>query len=159
VTLAERADGLFCAAPERLPKAALLQVVDGDTAEILWEDKPTFLRYYGVNTPERGHPCYETATARNRVLSGAAVRLAFEERERDRYGRLLAYVFTEDGRSVDAQLVAEGFGKAWRRDGRFRDRLAALEDGARKTRTGCLWSDEAPSSKSKSRRKPNETLR
>lgn len=124
---------------DRLVSAAVTGVVDGDTLEILWEGRPTFLRYYGVNTPERDRPCYEEARERNRALTIDGVRLAFDERRQDKHGRLLAYVFTPDGRSVDAALVHEGLGKAWRRDGAWRDRLAALEDRARLERRGCLW--------------------
>jgi endonuclease YncB( thermonuclease family) len=142
LTFLTKPEGLFCAQPETLPKVAILRIVDGDTAMVLWDDQPTALRYYGVNTTERGHPCYDEGTKRNRALSGGAVRLAFDERSRDAYGRLLAYVFTEEGLSVDAKLVAEGVGKAWKRDGRLRDRIVALEDQARADKTGCLWSED-----------------
>jgi micrococcal nuclease len=146
--------GMVCD-PESLPKVPVLRVVDGDTLEILWDDQPTFLRYYGVNTTERGDACYREATDRNRVLVGGAVRLAFDERSRDAYGRLLAYVFTTEGQSVDAQLVAEGMGKAWKRDGLLKGPLVALEEQARTSKRGCLWSGETkpPKPKSNSRRK------
>ncbi|MBI4395667.1 MAG: thermonuclease family protein [Elusimicrobia bacterium] len=134
-----RADGLYCADVSRLPPAAVVEVVDGDTLRIQWKGKEEFLRYYGINTPERDRPCYDEATKRNRALAGREVRLAFDERQRDRYGRLLAYVFTEDGRSIDAQLVMEGWARAWRKDGRFRLDLERLEREARAAKTGCLW--------------------
>jgi endonuclease YncB( thermonuclease family) len=111
------------------------------------------LRYYGVDTTERGQPCYDEATARNRALSGGVVRLVFDERERDAHGRLLAYVFTEAGLSVDAQLVAEGMGRAWKRDGGFRDRLVALEEKAKDAKIGCLWSGAPVPEKRNQRRK------
>jgi endonuclease YncB( thermonuclease family) len=140
-------DGLYCARPEILPKVPILRIVDGDTALVLWDDTPTYLRYYGVNTTERGEPCYKEGTDRNRLLSGGAVRLAFDERVRDTHGRLLAYVFTDEGLNIDAQLVAEGIGKAWKRDGFLRDRIMALEDQARLAKKGCLWSgDPVPDS-------------
>ncbi len=153
ISLLTKPDGLFCAQPERLPKVAILRIVDGDTAEILWQDQPTYLRYYGVDTTERGQPCYDEGTARNRALSGGAVRLAFDERQWDAHGRLLAYVFTDAGLSVDAQLVAEGMGRAWKRDGAFRDRLVALEEKARDSKIGCLWSGAPVPEKRNPRRK------
>lgn len=142
LTFLTKPDGLYCAHPELLAKVPLLRIVDGDTAMILWEDEAVPLRYYGVNTTEKGQRCSEEGTDRNRALSDGAVRLAFDERRRDIHNRLLAYVFTDDGRSIDAQLVAEGIGKAWRRDGFLRDRIAALEDQARSSKTGCLWSGD-----------------
>lgn len=153
LTFLSKPDGLYCAQPDTLPKVAILRIVDGDTAQILWEDEPTFLRYYGVNTTERGEPCYAEGAERNRALSGGAVRLAFDERSRDTHGRLLAYVFTDDGRSIDAQLVAEGVGKAWKRDGRLREDLVALEDQAREAKRGCLWSGDSVENHTSSPRK------
>lgn len=138
-SLAARPDGWFCPDPARLPRAAVLEAVDGDTLRVSWEGKPVFLRYYGVDTPEHGEPCYDEAAARNRSLAGAAVRLAFDARARDRYGRILAYVFTDDGRSIDAQLVSEGWGRAWKRDGRFAGPLTEMEERARASRAGCYW--------------------
>lgn len=152
VVLESRAGGLYAADPDRLPRAEVLSVVDGDTLEVLWNDRPVKLRYFGVNTTERDHACYEEGRARNRELAGGAVRLAFDQRTEDNYGRVLAYVFTAEGRSIDGDLVAEGLGKAWRRDGRFRDRLVALEDAARSERRGCLWSGAPTSTPRTSRR-------
>lgn len=142
----EKPEGLFVQTPDDLPSVPVLSVVDGDTLEVLWRGQPKKLRYYGVNTPERDQPCYDVATARNRALAGGAVRLAFDERREDKYNRLLAYVFTDDGRSIDAALTAEGVGRAWRRDGAWRDRIVRLEAEARAARRGCLWEGgtEAP---------------
>lgn len=153
LTFFSNPQGLFCTQPTTLPKVPVLRIVDGDTAVILWNDEPTFLRYYGVNTTERGERCYEEGTDRNRALSGGAVRLAFDERRQDTHGRLLAYVFTDEGLSIDAQLVAEGIGKAWKRDGALRDRIMALEDQARVSKTGCLWSGDSIPDSPKPRRK------
>ncbi len=153
MTLDPTPEALRFARPETLPQAPILRVVDGDTAQILWKDKPLFLRYYGVNTPERDHPCYDEATQRNRALSGGSVRLAFDERQKDNYNRVLAYVFSEDGVSIDAQLVREGFGKAWKRDGALKEQMMELEDAARRDKRGCLWSDNSPDEKPAPRRK------
>ena len=51
-------------------------------------------------------------------------------RSQDRYGRLLYYVYTQDGDSIDEILVSEGLAKAWTRDGQHRDLLVGLEMGA-----------------------------
>jgi endonuclease YncB( thermonuclease family) len=62
-----------------------------------------------------------------------------DARTQDDNGRLLRYVFLEDGTSLDATLVAEGFGWAWTQDGRYRDQIVALEDAAENAGRGCLW--------------------
>ena len=62
-----------------------------------------------------------------------------DARNQDRYQRLLRYIFLPDGTSVDATLVAEGFGHAWRQDGRYKGDIVKLEDDARTNDRGCLW--------------------
>jgi micrococcal nuclease len=122
-----------------LPVVPVLAAVDGDTLEVQWEGRREYLRYFGVDTPERGQPCYDEATARNRALAGARVWIEFDERTRDPGGRLLAYVYSERGESIDETLVREGLGRAWRRDGSRRAQLIGLEEEARAARRGCLW--------------------
>lgn len=48
-------------------------------------------------------------------------------RSRDRYGRLLYYVYSQDGDSIDEKLIREGLGEAWTRDGQHWDLLVGLE--------------------------------
>ena len=83
--------------------------------------------------------CFTEATERNEELVGESVLLLEDARERDRSGRLLRYVFTADGESVDAWLIVEGVAHAWREDGAYRDRLVALEEQADAADAGCLW--------------------
>jgi micrococcal nuclease len=99
------------------------------------------VRYYGIDTPERQEPCYEEAKKRNEELTDRHVLLMADARDRDSGGRLLRYVFTLDGHSIDAALVAEGFAHAWTRDGSYRDALMALEEEAQRENRGCLWGD------------------
>jgi micrococcal nuclease len=116
------------------------EVVDGDTADVLIDGRMYRVRYYGVDTPEAGERCFREATDRNRKLVGIGdeIYLLKDAREFDDFTRLLRYVFLEDGTSVDATLVAEGFGEAWRRDGRYRDQIVALEEQAAQAGRGCL---------------------
>lgn len=115
-------------------------VLDGDTADVLIDGRMYRVRYYGVDTPERGQRCFREATDRNQQLveSGDKIYLLADAREFDSFTRLLRYVFLEDGTSVDATLVAEGFGAAWRQDGRYRDQIVALEEAAAAANRGCL---------------------
>ena len=127
--------------PESLPAAVVMEVVDGDTIEVQLEGKRETVRYYGIDTPERQEPCYEEAKKRNEELAGRHVLLVADARDRDSGGRLLRYIFTLDGYSIDAALVAEGFAHAWTYDGSYRDALMALEEEAQRENRGCLWGD------------------
>src|SRR5207247_9921592 len=75
------------------------------------------VRYIGVDTPESVKPgtpiqCFaEAASAYNRrLVAGQAVILRTDAESRDRFGRLLAYVYRRrDGLFVNAALVRDGF--------------------------------------------------
>jgi micrococcal nuclease len=127
--------------PETLPAAIVMKVIDGDTIEVRIAGELETVRYFGIDTPERGELCYEEAKERNEELIGRHVLLLADARERDRSSRLLRYVFTLGGQSVDAALIAEGFAHAWTRDGFYRDTLMVLEEEAQREGRGCLWGD------------------
>jgi micrococcal nuclease len=95
--------------------AYVTRVIDGDTIEVSIDGKKERVRYIGIDTPESVHPtqpveCYGTeATAFNTSLvAGKYVRLESDITDRDRYGRLLRYVYHE-GVMVNQQLVANGY--------------------------------------------------
>src|SRR2546423_6498820 len=91
--------GIAGAQPATL-EGTVVRVVDGDTIHVRVADRVEKVRYIGVNTPEVHHPRKgeepggREATAVNRTLvDGRRVRLETDVRPRDRYGRLLAYVW------------------------------------------------------------------
>lgn len=93
------------------------RVVDGDTVHVRLAGRDETVRYIGMDTPETVKPhtpvqCFgEAASAANRrLVSGAPVELRLDAESRDRYGRLLAYVYRRrDGLFVNAALVRDGF--------------------------------------------------
>ncbi len=127
--------------PDGLQPATVLEVIDGDTINVRIGGREERVRYYGVDTPERGERCFAEATGRNEALAGGRVLLLPDARERDDFGRLLRYVFTEEGVSLEARLIAEGLGVAWREGGAYRDELVALEAEVRAASAGCLWGE------------------
>jgi endonuclease YncB( thermonuclease family) len=127
--------------PSQVQHATVVRVIDGDTIVVSLNGVEEHVRYYGIDTPEQGDGCYSQATDRNRQLTGTEVLLVPDARERDRYDRLLRYVFDTRGGSIDAQLIAEGYARAWTEDGADRDALIHIEDVARTEHIGCLWSD------------------
>ena len=100
-------------------RAKVLRVVDGDTIRVRLDGRTERVRYIGVDTPESVKPgtpvqCFakRAAAANAALVAGHSVRLVGDVEQRDRYGRLLAYVYREpDGAFVNAQLVREGYAR------------------------------------------------
>jgi micrococcal nuclease len=98
--------------------AQVLRVVDGDTISVRVGGHTERVRYIGIDTPESVKPgtpvqCFaERAAAANAALvAGRRVRLVGDAEQRDRYGRLLAYVYRDDGSFVNAMLVRDGYAR------------------------------------------------
>jgi micrococcal nuclease len=96
--------------------------VDGDTIGVDMAGKIEKVRLIGVDTPETHKPntpvqCYgpEASEFTKSHLFGTAVRLEadYTNDNRDRYGRLLRYVYTSDGTLWNEKLIQEGYGFAY----------------------------------------------
>ena len=111
------------------------KIIDGDT----FDTASSRVRLFGVDTPERGEACFKEAANRLRSLAGSQVRVEPGPRAQDRGGRLLFYVYTEAGNSIDEILTQEGLAVAWTSDGQHRDYLVALATEAQTKGTGCIW--------------------
>jgi micrococcal nuclease len=129
--------------------ARVVHVVDGDTIRVLLGDRQERVRYIGVDTPESVKEdtpvqCFAgRAAAENaRLVAGREVRLVPDVETRDRFGRLLAYVYrTQDGTMVNEALVRGGFAKPLTiaPNVRFAERFRRAAHVARRTGRG-LWS-------------------
>ncbi|HWH92510.1 MAG TPA: thermonuclease family protein [Baekduia sp.] len=129
--------------------ARVLRVVDGDTILVSVGGAQERVRYIGIDTPETVKPrtpveCFgKKASAENRrLVDGREVRLVADAEARDRYGRLLAYVYrASDGLFVNAQLVRGGYATTLTipPNVRFADRFRTLAAQAREAGRG-LWS-------------------
>jgi micrococcal nuclease len=97
--------------------ARVERVVDGDTIVVRVDGRSERVRYIGVDTPESVKPgvpvqCFAKSAAKEnaKLVLGRDVRLEYDAEARDRYGRLLAYVWRGD-LLVNAELVRLGYGK------------------------------------------------
>ncbi|HEY3019038.1 MAG TPA: thermonuclease family protein [Solirubrobacteraceae bacterium] len=128
--------------------AVVTRVVDGDTVHVSVAGRDETVRYIGIDTPESVKPgvavqCFAKAAsaANERLVSGQPVRLALDAEPRDRYGRLLAYVYrARDGTFVNAELVREGYARTLTipPNVRYAARFASLARRAREGQRG-LW--------------------
>ena len=73
------------------------------------------------------------------MLAGNLLRAESGPRPVDPFGRMLYYIYTESGDSIDESLIRNGFAVAWTRDGQHRDQLIEIEREAATNDVGCLW--------------------
>ena len=96
----------------------VIRVVDGDTFVINYNGKDEKVRLIGVDTPESVHPNEEKNTEfgnivsnfSKQMLTGKNVQVEFDVEQRDKYGRLLAYVYV-DGQMYNKLLLQKGYAK------------------------------------------------
>lgn len=122
----------------------VMRVIDGDTIEIEGEGR---VRYIGINAPETVDPerraeCFgkEASVENNALVLGKRIIMTSDINDRDKYGRLLRYVFS-DGRMVNAELVNGGFARAETNypEVRYRNAFLDAEHSAKRNGLG-LWS-------------------
>lgn len=101
-----------------LEKVTVTKITDGDTVKALRADNTEIIiRYIGIDTPEIKHqgngteePYGAAATAMNSwLVLNKAVYLLRDATEIDRYGRLLRYVYLDDGAMVNYSLIRLGY--------------------------------------------------
>lgn len=119
------------------------EVIDGDTIEI---EGGVRIRYIGIDTPETVHPeklveyFGKEATEKNRELvEGKRVYLEKDVQDKDKYGRLLRYVWVGDT-MVNAELVRLGYAYSYTHppNVKYQKLFLQLEKEAREARRG-LW--------------------
>jgi micrococcal nuclease len=98
--------------------APVTTVTDGDTLHVAYAGKDERVRLIGVDSPEVAWyggdgECFgeESALFARRLLAGRSVGLEFDRERRDRFGRLLAYVYLED-ELFNLTLVTLGYARA-----------------------------------------------
>jgi len=115
------------------------RVIDGDTIDVNINGTVERIRYVGVNTPERDEPCYSEASAANAsMVEGQTVRLERDQTNRDRFDRLLRYVYVGDT-LVNRELIVQGYGEAvlYQPDNRHFTEFSNLERQSANASRGC----------------------
>ncbi len=108
----------------------ITKIVDGDTFGVLFKGKKEKVRLIGVDTPESRKnkkaikDSERNAKDLNKIIGlgkqakefvksivkvGDELKIEFDVRERDQYGRLLAYLYMKNGKMLNNYLIEEGF--------------------------------------------------
>ena len=136
----------------KMLRARVTRHVDGDTVELRFVNPPAGIaqvekiRMIGVDTPETVHPQKEVEffgkeaseyTKKN--LLHKDVYIAFDWELRDKYKRLLVYIYREDGSCHNALLIQQGYAHAYTRfPFQFMNEFRELERASRAAQRG-LW--------------------
>ena len=130
----------------------VMRVIDGDT---FWLDngseKGIKVRLIGVDAPETrrtrnkeiGYYAQESKEYLKNLIEGKEVRLGYDVDTLDYYKRTLAYVYTEKGLFVNAELVKKGYAMVMTvpPNVRYAEKFVKLARKARKKERG-LWGEE-----------------
>jgi micrococcal nuclease len=117
------------------------KVIDGDTFLI---EGGYPVRILGIDTDERGKPCYFLAKERlEELILNKKVRLEKGSEDLDKYCRYLRYVFLGD-ENIGEKLIAEGLAVARLdlKDEKYKNELIEAERKARENKVGCKWGEK-----------------
>lgn len=129
----------------------VVRVVDGDTIDVSIDGKVQRLRLIGINTPETVDPrkpveCFgkEASNKAKSLLTGKKVIIESDssQGERDKYDRLLRYVFFEDGTSFNLLMIKEGYAYEYTYDTayKYQAKFKEAQKEAETNKAG-LWGD------------------
>lgn len=147
---------LFAFAKESTSEtASITRVIDGDTIVVKIDKYHETVRLIGIDTPETKDPrktvqCFgkEASNYATTLAKGKTAILKNDTKNanRDKYGRLLRYVYITDSKgaikeSLNARLIKDGYAYAYTRfPFVYKDQFKSYEKTAREKKRG-LWSD------------------
>lgn len=129
------------------------RVIDGDTIVVTIDGVNETVRMIGVDTPETVHPskpveCFgrEASARAKEWLEGREVKLVIDDSQgkHDKYRRLLAYVYRDDGLFVNKELIAQGYAYEYKYNAPYthEQEFKQAEEAARLNGLG-LWGEDS----------------
>ena len=121
--------------PPKIELVNISRVIDGDSLAL---DDGRKVRLLGINTPEKGMILYDKATKFLKELGGKEVKIESIGEDKDKYGRLLRYVFYQD-KLFNEEILKHGLGNfySYSKD-KYTPRLLESEEYAREQQLG-IW--------------------
>ncbi|EDT5076635.1 thermonuclease family protein [Salmonella enterica subsp. enterica serovar Nottingham] len=122
-------------------KGRVIRVLDGDTIEVLQDEKPVRIRLANIDAPEKKQAFGRRSTNQLKGLV-VAQPVTVTYTQTDRYGRIIGHVFTTNGIEANRWMVQSG--AAWVYEHYNTDKaLPALQQEAQQQKRG-LWADRQP---------------
>lgn len=134
------------------PTHKVLRVVDGDAIHIDYNGKDEKVRFIGLDTPETKDPrkpiqCFgrEATVKMTELAENKNVRLEFDKTqgERDKYGRILAFVYSKDSKNLAYEMIRQGYGNEYTYNSNPYKYQNEFKEAARKAReeNKGLWTE------------------
>lgn len=141
----------------------ITKIVDGDTFGVIFQGKNEKIRLIGVDTPEsrKNKKAFKDSKrskedvnkivelgkrakefVKSLVKVGDNLKIEFDVRERDQYGRLLVYLYLKDGKMLNNFLIEEGYAAplTYPPNVKYEDMFRNSYRAARENKKG-LWAD------------------
>lgn len=124
--------------------AAVTSVSDGDTLTVVTKRGEEKIRLIGIDAPELGQRPWGGRAKKQLekmiAQSMQQVRIEYDVDERDKYGRLLAYVFTREGLFINEDLLRNGYAVLYTfpPNVKYVERFTAAQKYAQENRVG-IW--------------------
>jgi micrococcal nuclease len=149
--------------PHAQQTTTVTRIVDGDTLKVFFLEGEESIRLIGIDTPEsrvnkktkkdakRSGQDIETIIAMGKrateyveslVKPGGLITIEFDVQERDRYKRLLGYVYLSNGNMLNEEIVKAGYASVMTipPNVKYKDRFLIAYQEARKDKRG-LWGE------------------
>ncbi len=133
---------------------SVTKVVDGDTIKVIIDGKTETIRLLGIDTPEVVDPrkpvqCFgkQASEKTKELLTGKLVVLEADQTQgdRDKYGRMLRYIYLEDGTFINEVLIRQGYAHEYTYQSNpytYQEQFREAEKEAREQKRG-LWAENA----------------
>lgn len=141
--------------------ATIVKIIDGDTYKVSYNGKTENIRLIGIDTPEsRANSKAKkdakktgvnvkaittlgkqaTQYIKSLIEPGDQIKIEFDVQERDRYGRILGYVYLEDGTFLNEKIIREGYAQVMTvpPNVKYQDKFLIAQQEARDNNRG-LW--------------------
>lgn len=123
----------------------VVKVIDGDTLIVKINGGEKSVRLIGIDTPEKNE-CFEKEATKKakELMENKKIKLEDDssQDDNDKYGRLLRYVYLEDGNLINKRLIEEGFGTeyTYKVAYKFQTEFEGVEKLAKENKIG-IWAD------------------
>src|SRR4030067_3084667 len=132
---------------KEIKQTIVTRVIDGDTIVIKGNQK---VRLIGVDTPELHHPqkpvqhfAREAKEFTQKMIEGKQIKLEYDWQRKDKYNRVLAYIYLEDGTFLNLEIIKQGYGFAYTKyPFKYSEKFRQAEKEAREQGRG-LWKKDS----------------